>query len=129
MKRLLEKLQRMEQAVSLEKGPFDLFALILPRSSVGGWDLMVAASWIKSQKEGLDFFTDLLRRCLTEEEILRMSRIIILHQDSATLKRIRQEFGAMGDVREMKDTSFFGLPVKRAYIIAGPRTPLALTAR
>lgn len=56
-----------------------------------------------------------------------MSRIIILHQDSATLKRILQEASVSDGVREIKNTVFFGLPIEHAYILAS-RKPKHLSA-
>jgi hypothetical protein len=45
MRDLAVKLRGLERTLSEEKGPFNLFALLLREDAPDVWDLVVAAKW------------------------------------------------------------------------------------
>ena len=79
MRDLAEKLRRLEQTLSEEKGPFNLFALFLREDAPGVWDLVVAAKWIEA--DGPVALADISRRVrdsLRAEEITKISRVVLV---------------------------------------------------
>jgi hypothetical protein len=43
MRKILDKLTKLEISISNEKGPFDLFALVLREDGFDKWDLVASA--------------------------------------------------------------------------------------
>ncbi len=118
MKQLMNKLIAIEKDLAEEKGPFWLFAFVLPKSSETGWDLIIAAPWLESGIDGLNWITMLLQNRLTKREVSQIARVIIFDKFSATVKWVRREMPRKNELQELVDTNFLGLPVKQAYIIA-----------
>ncbi|MBI2170502.1 MAG: hypothetical protein HYU30_00550 [Chloroflexi bacterium] len=118
MKQLIHRLVVIENNLAKEKGPFWLFALVLPKSSQTGWDLIVAAPWLDSGIVGLEYVTNLLKSRLTDKEFRQIARVIIYDKFSATLKRAFREVPKQDGAQELRDTTFLGLPVTQGYVIA-----------
>ncbi len=115
-----EKLRKVEKDISESKGPFELFALFLREDSPNKWDLLISADWARANKKAaLDAIIEKIRKVLTEQELLMLSRIIILDKDDAALKAIHQTMRVEYGLGEISDSNFFGLTIKHAYII-GP---------
>ena len=82
MKEIVEKLKQKEQAMTQAKGPFDLFALFLREDAPYKWDLVVAAKWIEENKqEALKYISKALQESLTQNELLKLSRIVIIDKN------------------------------------------------
>ncbi len=117
MKELAEKFRLMEIEISAEKGPFVLFGLFLPEEAPGVWDLLVAAPWIEGGKEeALRYISGRVTASLSQDELLRLSRIIILEPKDpaiAALQAVHVEHG----VAEVENCNFSGLEIRHAYLI------------
>lgn len=113
MKKTLDKLINMEKDLSEEKGKFRLFAFFLRENSPGVWDLVVSAAWIdKDKSKALKFIVNKVQKYLNKNEILQLSRIVIIDKNNS-LKAIKTEHSII----EIKNSNFFGLQIKEAYII------------
>ncbi len=124
MKEITEKLKSLEQNISKEKGDFLLFALFLREDAPDRWDLLVAAPWIpKSKKTALRYFSNKLVQTLSQKELLKLSRIAIIETDDPALSAIQQAMHIEHSLAEIKDSNFFGLQIKHAYIITSRRQP------
>jgi hypothetical protein len=122
MKELFIKLKSLELKLSNEKGHFNLFALFLREDAEDKWDVVVSASWLDSNnKESFDFMAGELKSNLTSKELLLISRIVILDKGSPGLEAINRGFRVEHGLAEVKDSNFFGLQIKHAYIITSGR--------
>lgn len=124
MKEITEKLRSLEQNISEEKGGFLLFALFLREDAPDRWDLLVSAPWIpKSKNTALKYFSNKLVQSLNQKELLKLSRIAIIESDDPALSAIQQAMHVEHGLAEIKDSIFFGLQIKHAYIITSRRQP------
>lgn len=114
--------QKLERSLSSEKGEFELFALFLPEDSPGKWDLLISAPWIK--REGSIEFREVaqkIQKTLSKEELLKLSRIILIDRKNPMLEAFNRTIHAEHAITEVKDSNFFGLPIKHAYIFTSKR--------
>ena len=58
-----------------------------------------------------------IRKILSNQEILMLSRIIILDKDDAALKAIHKAKHVEHGLAEISDINFLGLAIKRAFLI------------
>jgi hypothetical protein len=126
---LSDKFRELESGVADEKGDFVLFALFMREDAPDRWDLIIAAPWVGSDKrDAVDYFVNQIKSRLGEQTLTRLSRIVVVDpQDAAVqdLNRVVQiEHGGV----EVRDGTFFGLPVKHAFIITSKRPPVPATA-
>jgi hypothetical protein len=118
MKELLEKLKKIEEETSAEKGNYDLFALFLREESPGKWDILVAASWIKGNNEAtLKYLAPKIQHSFTQNELLQISRIVIIEENNPELPALQEAINIEHGISEIKDATFFGLQIKRAIFI------------
>jgi hypothetical protein len=122
MKQLAEKLVSIEQEVSSEKGEFSLFGLFLREDIENKWDLVVSASWIEPDKEyALDYLAKRLQSHLQPQELLAISRIVFVDEDSQATEAVHRAIRVEGGTAEVQDSNFFGLQIKHAYIITSKK--------
>jgi hypothetical protein len=126
MIQLIKKLVALEREITAEKGEFTLFALFLREESFDKWDLVLSAPWFWADTQSVyKYVADKLRSRLKSAELLSLSRFVLIEKDDPRLKAVIETI-EMGhnpiEVRgskilEVKDRTFFGLPIKHAYII------------
>jgi hypothetical protein len=115
---LINKLRRVMEEVSAEKGEFTLFGLFLREEAQDKWDLVVSAQWLEEGKlKALSEFVEKTASIIGEEDFLLLSRIVTLNHDDPNLKRILETVQVDGNPLELRDTNFFGVEIKRAYIL------------
>lgn len=123
MKESIDKLLKIERELVFQKGKFTLFALFLREDAEDNWDLLVAAPWIEKDKTGaLKYIATKLQKSLTPQELLKLSRIVIIDEDNPALNAIHKAIHIEHGSAEIKDSVFFGLPIKHAYLITSQRT-------
>lgn len=122
MKKIVEKLKQQEQIMTEEKGPFDLFALFLREDAPDKWDLVVAAQWIEgNKKEALKYISETLQESLTQDELLKLSRIAIIDENNPALDAFQRAMHVEHGMTEIQDSNFFGLHIKHVYLITSQR--------
>jgi hypothetical protein len=123
MKELVDKLVLLESDIYREKGEFYLFALFLREEATEHkWDLMVSAPWIKADKKGaLNYLAGRIQSLLTPMELLSLSRIILVDVDNPALEAINRAIAVEHGAAEIRDSNFFGLQIKHAYIITSKK--------
>jgi hypothetical protein len=118
MRELLEKFIELERLISAEKGNFRLFALFLREDAPNKWDLVVAAPWMDSnQGAALRLIDSKLQKSFAVGEILKLSKIVIIESGSPLLSSLNRAIRVLHGCVEVKDSDFFGLEIKHAYII------------
>jgi len=119
---LIQKMMSIEQRVSFEKGEFSLFALFLREDAEDKWDIVVSASWLeKNKKKGIEYLAKQLKESLEQEELLSISRIVLIEEGNLALDTIHRVIMTEHSSVEIKDSNFFGLQIKHAYIITSKK--------
>lgn len=122
MKEQVEKLQNVEKSLSESKGQFELFALFLREDSPNKWDLLISADWARGDKKAsINIIVEEIRKVLSDQELLMLSRLIILDKNEPALKAIHKAMHVEHGLAEISDSNFFGLPIKHAYLITSRR--------
>ncbi len=122
MKELLGKFVELERSLSQEKGDFSLFALFLREDASDKWDLIVAAPWIEAhRKEALAYITTQIQQLFNSEELVRLSRVVLVDQSNPAIEAINQAIKCRHGQNEVRDSDFFGLQIKHAYVITSQR--------
>src|SRR6266516_3908231 len=104
MKQMIEKLASLERDIASEKGEFSLFALFLREDADDTWDLLASAPWLEADKrESLDYLVNQLRARLDTQELLSLSRIVILEKGNPVLEAIHKEIKVMHGMAEVRD--------------------------
>ena len=122
MKELIKNLVSIEREISAEKGGFFLFGLFLREDGVGWWDLVAAAPWFKARDdEVLDYIAKIVQERLAPKEILKLSRVVPIDPDNPGIEKIHQLVNVEHGTVELTNNFFFGMEMKRAYIITSRR--------
>jgi hypothetical protein len=122
MKDIVEKLIRVERDIAKKRGPFLLFALFLREEASELWDLLISAPWIIGNKEkSIKYIADHVRKALKPEEILKLSRIVIIEQENPALNALHRAIHIEHGKAEVQNSNFFGMLIKHAYIITSQR--------
>jgi hypothetical protein len=118
MKDILDKLLSLEHKISNEKGSFNLFAIFLREDSEDKWDLVVSAPWlVPNRKESFNYIVNQIKSVLDNNELMFISRIVLLEEGNPVLNAINRALEIEHGRAEVKDSNFFGLQIKHAYII------------
>ncbi|MDL1971329.1 MAG: hypothetical protein LWW94_10295 [Candidatus Desulfofervidaceae bacterium] len=122
MKELANKLLKIEQELAFQKGGFSLFALFLREDAEDNWDLLISAPWVtKNKTNTLKYLAKKLQESLTPQEIVKLSKIVIIEPDNPALEAIHKAIHVEHGLVEVKDSIFFGLPIKHAFIITSQK--------
>ena len=122
MKQTIEKLASLERDIASEKGEFSLYALFLREDADDKWDLLASAPWLEANKrESLDYLVNQLRVRLNTQELLSLSRIVVLEEGNPVLEAIHKRIKVRHGMVEVRDSISFGVPIKHAYIISSER--------
>jgi hypothetical protein len=114
-----EKLALLEKDVSSEKGEFSLFGLFLREDAKdeNKWDILVAAPWLDAdKKKGLAYLAKEIQKRLEPDELLSISRIVILEKDNPILKAIHKAVNVKHGKVEVRDSTFSGVQITQADI-------------
>src|SRR5579864_8767271 len=125
---LVNNFSRLESRISEKKGDFTLFALFLREDVADRWDLMVSAPWVGTDRKGaLQYFVDEIRSFLGPEDLTVLARIVIVDPNDAAVQNLNRAISVEHGRTEVRDSNFFGLPIKHAYIITSklPSAPVA----
>jgi hypothetical protein len=122
MKQTIEKLASLEREIATEKGEFSLFALFLREDAEDKWDLLASAPWLETNKrESLEYLVNQIRPRLEVQELLSLSRIVLLEKGNPVLEAIHKTIRVRHGMAEIRDSVSFGVPIKYAYIITSER--------
>ena len=118
MRQTIEKLASLERDIASEKGEFSLFALFLREDADETWDLLASAPWLEADKrESLEYLVNEIRARLDTQELLSLSRIVLLEEDNPVLEAVHKAIQVRHGMAEVRDSTSFGVPIKHAYII------------
>lgn len=111
-KETIEKFGLLELQISKDKGEFSLFGLFLREDAPDKYDLLVSAPWLDVDKEqGLKYLADQVQSQLQSDELLSISRIVILEKGNPILKAINKTVHIKHGNMEIKDSNFNGVQI------------------
>ena len=116
---LKKKLGLLEREVSAQKGEFSLFGLFLREDAQNKdkWDLLVSATWLEENKgEGLAYLSEEIRKRLEPDELLCISRIVVLEKGNPILEAIHKAVNVKHGNVELKNNNFSGVEITQACI-------------
>lgn len=118
MRDQIDKFISIEKEIAKERGSFSLFALFLREDAQNKWDVIVSAPWFTSDKKGiLNYIGEKIRTYLKPQELLLLSRIILIEPTDDSIKAIHSAFRIEHGRVELANCNLFGLQIKQAYII------------
>jgi len=118
MKDIIEKLIKVEKKTSEDRGKYDLFAVFLREDSPNRWDIVVSSDWLRNNKsEGLTYLAKNITEVLNKDELLLISRIVIIDEGDQTLPLLKQAMDVEHGSVEIGQSNFLGLQIKHAYLI------------
>jgi hypothetical protein len=118
MKEFLAKLARIELEVSAEKGEFTLFALLKPANSIGEWDFVVSAPWMDEDAgAAIDLVADRLKAICTKEEMVQISRIVVIETYHPELSDLLEDFAVEHGMLKMNYSHYFNQEFQRGYVM------------
>ncbi|KPA10912.1 hypothetical protein MHK_008891 [Candidatus Magnetomorum sp. HK-1] len=118
MNKQIKKFQNIEKYLSKAKGKFELFALFLRENAPNKWDLLISSDWARvDKKASIDLIAKEVQKELLEEELLMLSRIIILDKNDDTLSSIQGKKQIENGLSEISGIDFLGLAIKHGYLI------------
>ena len=112
---------KLESDVASTRGDFALFALFLREDVPDRWDLIVSAPWVSDQKAALSYMVDKIKADLGPGELTNLSRIVFIEPSNREVQSLNQAIQVEHGSVEVKDSNFFGLAVKHAFIITSKR--------
>jgi hypothetical protein len=126
---LVKRLQSLELDISTERGPFVLFALFLREDSLDRWDLVVAAPWLSfDQRADLEFIAKRVQSGLPLEDLVRISRVVILPAQDPLVTSITSAVGVQHGSVTVSNSVFSGMHIKQAYFITSQQAPVPAAA-
>jgi hypothetical protein len=122
MKDLVEKFTDLERKLSQERGDLSLFALFLREDAVDKWDLILASPWIElDRKEALAYITNRIQEMFSPDELSFLSRVVCVDQANPSVESMNRAIRINHGRAEIRDSNFFGMQIKHAYIITSQR--------
>lgn len=118
MSDLVTALVEIERELSQQKGPFTLFAVFERQDIPSRWDLLVAAPWAEQdEKQAVRLLAAELKKRISPSEMTRVSRIVILSPDDASVRAITSARSVEHSRTPFNEASDLGLPAERGYLI------------
>ena len=115
---LATNFKQLESQIAVKKGDFTLFALFLREAAPNRWDLMVSAPWLGSNSEAaVRYLVGEIKSTLGDEFLVPLSRIVVLDPNDTAVRSLNQAIKVEHGSVEVRDSNFFGLPIKHAYLI------------
>ncbi|MGH7598842.1 MAG: hypothetical protein ACREOI_21010 [bacterium] len=117
-----EKLASVLNEITAETGEPYLFGLFLRTEAPNVWDLVVASPWLeKNRIKAMSYLADKVKAYLTSDELLSLSRIVILESHYPVLKAIFDAIPSGKEQAVFRNEDFLGLEIKRAYVLKAKR--------
>lgn len=115
---IAEKLCKVERELSDEKGDFSLFAIFDREDGIGRFDVVVAAPWIgDEEKAAIIAIADKITARLTKQEVVMLSRVVVLSPDDDFVRTINARFEAKHKMLRTFNINVNDVPIRDGFII------------
>ena len=123
MNEIADRFASLEAKLAETRGSFTFFALFLPEDAADYWDLLVAAPWLGPNKqEAVKYLVNEIKSHLGPQELMNLSRIVVVDPDNPSLQAVTKAIPVEHGRVEVRDRTFFGLPIRQGFIITS-KTP------
>ena len=87
---------------------------------------VVPARFGTDKQKTLDYFISEISSSLGAQDLTNLSRIVLIDPDDVAVQNLNRTIRVEHGGVEVRDSSFFGLPIKHAFIITSkrPETPV-----
>ncbi|EDN68987.1 conserved hypothetical protein [Beggiatoa sp. PS] len=117
----LKKFMAIQRKLAKEKGAFKLFALIQLEEVPGRWDVVMSCQNLpEKDMPTLRYVVEKIHAGLTTQEIVQLSRIILLNVEQPFVKAMEQFLERTNNSKEIFNCEIDELMIKKAYIIVSP---------
>ncbi len=121
------KFAKLESDVATARGAFTLFALFLREDVPDRWDLIISAPWASAdQEQALDYLVNRIKSDLGPADLTQLSRIVFIDPTDVSVRALNRAIHVEHGSVEVRDGSFFGLPIKHAFIITSKEPSTAV---
>ncbi|NYE63809.1 hypothetical protein FHW58_005043 [Duganella sp. 1224] len=118
MNTFIERMKCIEQRVSEQYGPFELFALFRPDTTLRLWDILISAQWIEDDRlAAMRIIAEQMNQVFSITEIVQFSGFVIIEHDYEGLRQFQSEVDVEHGMREFRNVTFFDVPILHAYVI------------
>jgi hypothetical protein len=119
---VVAKFQALETKIALDRGDFVLFALFGREDVPDRWDLIVSAPWASPDDEtALEYMLSEIKKNMGQEDLTSLSRIVFVDPYDRAVESLNRAIHTEHGSVEVRDTNFFGLPIKHAFIITSKK--------
>ena len=123
---VIEKFAALEASIAEEKGAFVFFALFMREEVPDRWDLIVSAPWVgDDNRAAVDYFVAQIKSKLGAQELINLTRIVVIDPENEAMQKLNRVLETEHGSVEVRDNYFFGLLIKRAFIITSKRPPVS----
>lgn len=123
MNEIVDRFASLEAMIAEERGSFSFFALFLREDATDRWDLLVAAPWLSPNKqEAVEYLVNEIKSHLGSQELINLSRIVVAEPNHPSLLAVMKAFPVEHGRLEVRDRTFFGLPIRHGFIITAKNT-------
>jgi len=124
IKRVAERIGPAVAELSRAKGEVTLFALFLREDAPAKWDLVIAAPWARERaNEHLRDVVSILKQHISNDDVVNLSRVVLVSPADDNVRAINNAIQVVKGVVEVKDSNFFGMPIKHALIMTSSGNP------
>jgi hypothetical protein len=123
----VERFRKLEANVSAERGELALFALFLREDVPDRWDLIVSAPWAEDRRRAVNYLIEKIKSEIGAEDLTHLARIVFVDMNDAGVKNLNRAIHVEHGAVEVRDSNFFGLPIKHAFIISSKSPEVTAT--
>jgi hypothetical protein len=131
MMELVRKLSEVEKEIAAERGGIVLVALFQLEDSLGKWDVVFSAHWIRrteDQRPAQEYIVGKLKPRLTQRELLSISGVLLFEPTEPFVGVVLELLQEWGNPRQLTNVDINGMLMTTAYFIAADLSDAPLPA-
>jgi len=115
---IAERLTTLASKMKHGRKPLEFFGLLLREDSNDLWDVVVAAPWLKAaDRTSFEYVANKLRETFTNDQLLGLSRIVILENGGAVLRSFLERFANTVGLVDVHFSTDGGAVIRKAYVV------------
>lgn len=118
-KNLVDKIFIIGNLLQQDNIILNLFALVKKEDSADNWDLVISSkSFSKEEKEIIQDITLLLQKNLTNNELEKIARIVLLKPENQFVKNINSNMAVNSSIINIENSVFNNLLIKQMVLFS-----------
>ena len=108
MKTLIEKVKKLASILVAEKPKLHFLALVHRVGAPEGWDVVIASDQLAPRAmDALDYVAERLKKVLSLNELIQISRIVVLPRNHEVIAELMQNYAGSGVLTHLFPASGF----------------------